>query len=145
MGSSSSYLKIKQNDYVVTFIYPKSTGQYVQQTFSCHPDNKFKTKKNQDYNYYYNHSGAYHFFDGDWDRLHQILDNFDPKITSVTYLVSRLEVECDLQKYKSFWEKVSEWKDFVVSIPTSTLEYVWYGAKKMIGYDNVEVKQITNY
>lgn len=134
-GGSTSYLKIKVREHLASFIYQKKSGQYVQQTFSCHPDNKFKTKKIQDYKYYSNYSGDDYFFDGDWDRLHEILDEFNPKIASIAYLVNRLEVECDLQKYKSFWEKVNEWKDFVISIPASTLECIWYGTKKMICND----------
>ena len=134
MGSSSSYLKLKVNGHVASFIYEFHGNEYIQRTISCHPNDRFNLRKYRDYNYFYNFSGVNHYYDGDRENLNKILREFDPKKTDVSFLINRLRSECDLEEYKDLWTKINEWKDYVVSMPEYFLDTTWRGTVRLLGY-----------
>ena len=133
MGGSYSYIKMKVNDHTACFVYgiPYTfSTTYCQRTISCH-ENKFNKYKLCDWNYYKTYSGDEYYFDGDFQRLDNILKDFDPKTESIEFLKNRLETECDLQKYKKIWERINEWATFILNIPGSAIGIIFNNVKRI--------------
>ena len=111
MGNADSYIKIKTNDLLCSICY-KHNDKFKRIIISVHPDNKFKKTKFVNYNSFYNF-GDWYEYDNDVTTFDRVLMDFDPTCQNVVYLLGRLEVECDLKRYKSSWQKLSDWVSFV--------------------------------
>jgi hypothetical protein len=127
----NSYLKLKVTEHIACFYY-KHNNIYIQRTISGHPDNYFNSPKSKTYDEYYNYGGDYYVFDGNYNTLHEILNDFNPETNSIGYLIERLEAECDLQRYVGLWAKIKEWGNNILSYikPTLNLTFAWPWNKK---------------
>lgn len=122
MGNTQ-YIKLKVLEHVATFVYIYN-NTCIQRTIAIHPDNSFNKKIIKDNSYFKNYSGPYYTFDGDYDALDSILENYKPSVGTIGLLIEQLECECDLQRYETLWTKLIEWKNYVITVVKTTGEYI---------------------
>ena len=132
MGSSNSYLKLKIIGPVAVIIYPLDNNfkSYCRLTLSFHPERTYKKKSIMNYNEFYKYDAQYHWFDGKYAKLNNIMTDFEPKRTDdVTYLLSELKHKCHMEQYKAIWTKLYDWGQWLivdVAKPTITIGFWGY-------------------
>ncbi len=121
--SKYGYVKVKVTDYTAGFvIYSKKSKKYRKITIAAgHPDNTFKRIRNTTSDEYYNY-GEYYSYNGNNDIFIDVFEEFNPKSCNIQILMDNLSTECDLEKYKSLWDKMQEWATYVATVATKTAE-----------------------
>lgn len=131
MGIGSSYLRIRtdKNLFTARFIFADDDGYCKVVIAAGHPDNAFcraSSCSSEDYNA----SGEWYTYDGNHQRLKQVLTSFEPRRQDrLTLLMARLETECDMKKYKTTWEVITEWAEYVIEHTPATF---WKVARSWI-------------
>ena len=73
----------------------------------------------------YDNYGNWYHYNGNSYGLHHVLTTFDPKKDKVMYLISKLETECEVEKYEStvqiLWRWSQESLTFIGAIPAAIL------------------------
>lgn len=119
MGSNYSYLKIKVTDYTAGFVF-EIDDEYKKIIIAAgHPDKSFNDSRNTNKNEYYNY-GDWYYYDGDAEKLDEILTDFDPKKEKIDFLIARLKTECNLEEYQSTWQIIMNWADNVWNFTKNT-------------------------
>ena len=136
MGSSYSYLKIKVLDCTMGIIINNNDNTYIKILLAVgHPINSHKTISDSNYTEYNNY-GDWYYYDGDINKLKNILSNFNPKNDNIKFLVSRLTTECNLDKYYRIWDKIMAWVSNIGEIlkNQSITLLILSGGQKLLEY-----------
>lgn len=132
MGGTHSSVRIKTTNYSIGFILYYDNS-YKKIVITCANGENAATSISGTTIYEFNNYGEEFTYDGDTQKLYNILANFNPRIDTPQILFSRLCTECDLQKYENVCYKIYKWVCNVVTfIPR--ISYNFLKGTLQIGY-----------